>query len=249
MYFNGRLSSFLTAPLLTLTHTFGTLIYLAGRKEEAQVSWIEKHIVVIISVIHSTEKTRQLFCKTLSAGWCIPVLHSQELMLVHLPLSHPGTWLVLAVRKYCHSLPCPQKQSACWNTVLLGQPLQCLSARKTQLTSNPPSLSGRLPAEVQSWGARNMCIFTWKCRSMPHTESLNVGVRGSTVFWQHRVIAKLSRSQTQMQELRPPQIEQKRLRKGVRDCWVDRNWATLIQPLFHMSHPPHLPLPKVRGRT
>lgn len=51
---------------------------------------------------------------------------------------------------------------------------------------------------------------------MPHAESLNVGVRGSMVFWQRRVIAKLSRSQTQMQELRPPQIEQKRLRKGVR---------------------------------
>lgn len=178
---------------------------------------------------------------------CVSVQHSQKLVLMHLTLSHPGTWLVLAVRKHCHSLPCPQKQAACLNTVLLGHLLQCPSARTTQQTSNPPSLSGRLPAEVQSWGARNMCIFTWKCRSMPHTESRNVGVRGSTVFWQCRVIAKLSRSQTQMQELCPPQIEQKRLRKGVRDCWVDRNWAALIQPLFHMSHPPPRPCQKWEG--
>lgn len=38
MYFIWQLSSFLTALLLTLTYTFGTLIYLAGRKEEARVS-------------------------------------------------------------------------------------------------------------------------------------------------------------------------------------------------------------------
>lgn len=139
MYFIWQLSSFLTAFLLTLTYTFGTLIYLAGRKEEAQVSWVEKHIVVIITVIHSMEKTRQLFCKTLSAGWCVSVQHSQGLVLVHLPLSHPATWLVLAVRKRCHSLPNPQKQSACLNKVLLGHPLQCPSATKTQQTSNPPS--------------------------------------------------------------------------------------------------------------
>lgn len=245
----GSLSPFLTALPLTLTYTFGTLLYLAGRKEESWVSWIEKHVVVIISLIQSREKTRQLLCKTLSAGWCVSVQHSQELVLLHLPLSHPGTWPVLTVRKRCHSLPCPQKQSACLNTVLLGHPLQCLSARKTQQTSKPPSLSGRLSAEVQSWGARNMCIFTWKCRSMPHTECLNVGVRGSTVFWQCRVIAKLPCSQTHTQQLCPPQIEQKMLRKGVRDCWVDRNWAALIQPLFHMPHPPPLPLPKVRGTT
>lgn len=37
------------------------MIYLANEKEESQVSLIEKHIVVIISVIQSRKKNKQTF--------------------------------------------------------------------------------------------------------------------------------------------------------------------------------------------
>lgn len=58
---HSSLSPFLRTLLLILMHTFGPLIYLANEKEESQVSLIEKHIVVIISVIQSRKKTKQTF--------------------------------------------------------------------------------------------------------------------------------------------------------------------------------------------
>lgn len=87
--------------------------------------------------------------------------------------------LCLTVSTHGDSLPCPQKQSACLNMVFLGHPLQLLSARKPQPSLNNPSLSGRLRAEVRSWGSRSI-IFTWKCGSMPLSKPLIAGYRGST---------------------------------------------------------------------
>lgn len=59
---HSSLSPFLRTLLLILMHTFGPLIYLANEKEESQVSLIEKHIVVIISVIQSRKKNQADFC-------------------------------------------------------------------------------------------------------------------------------------------------------------------------------------------
>ena len=145
----------------------------------------------------------------------------------------------LTVSKHGDSLHCPQKQSACLHTVLLGHPLRLPSAGKPQPRFNPPSLSGRLRAEVRPWGARGVCIFTGKCRSVVSHKISQRGRRREHGFPSAEAYGQVTNcSRIQTQELRPPQTEQKRLRKGLRGCWVDRNGAALIQPAFHTSHPP-----------